>query len=73
MRDMAHTKIPAYAQKNNIGLKVTPFKGMWALSAHDVDLFGSFLSTVADQFPFLQHYPLLFSIRYEKAPQKENR
>ncbi len=34
---------------------MTPFKRILVWIAHDGDLFRSFLSTVTDPFPFLQH------------------
>jgi hypothetical protein len=49
---------PAHAQQNDVSLEVTPFKGILALIVHDRKLFCSFPSTLSDQLPFLQHYPI---------------
>jgi hypothetical protein len=48
-------KIPAHTEQNEVGLEMTPFKRILAVMAHEGDLFRSFLSTVPDQHPFLQH------------------
>jgi len=41
-------QIPPHAQKNDVGLGMTPFEGFLALVAHHGNLFCSFPLTLAD-------------------------
>jgi hypothetical protein len=49
-------QIPAHTQQNDLCLEVTPFEQIRVVAAHEGNLFRSFLLTLADQLPFLQHY-----------------
>jgi hypothetical protein len=43
---VSRAEVPADTEQNDVSLEVTPFEGILALTAHDGDLFRSFLPTL---------------------------